>query len=147
MALAVHKCHQGTECEVLQIGGCQMHGGEQMQAGVCRAFISQGHRQVYVEQVNPVGQAWAAATVMALSSGCGSQSKTHMVFLHNSREMGAGRRGGRAGLWRVLWASPASHGASTSVAMSPLCGPGLPPRGCGPWKERLESTVLGSVSY
>lgn len=70
-----------------------------MQAGLCRAFISQGHRQVYVEQINPVGQAWAAATVMALSSGCGSQSKTHMVFLHNSRESdgsGQRRRAGRA---------------------------------------------------
>lgn len=134
----------GTECEVLQIGGRQMHGDEQMQAGVCRAFISQGHRQVYVEQVNPVGQAWAAATVMALSSGCGSQSKTRLVFTTRVSQMGAGR-GGRAGLWRVLWAGSASRGASTSVAMSPLCGPGLPPRSCGPWKERLESTVLGSV--
>lgn len=91
-----------------------------MQGGVCRAFISQGHRQVYVEQVNPVGQAWAAATVMALSSGCGSQSKTRLVTVS---QMGAGR-GGRPGLWRVLWAGPASRGAGTSVAMSPLCGPG-----------------------
>lgn len=69
---------------MLQIGGRQMRGDEEMQAGVCRAFIAQNHRQVFMEQVNSVGQAWAAATVMALSSGCSSQSKTRLVFLHNS---------------------------------------------------------------
>lgn len=44
-------------------------------------IISQGHTEVHMQQVNPVGPAWAAATppaalVTALSSGCGSQRKT-----------------------------------------------------------------------
>lgn len=94
-----------------------------------------------MEQVNPVGQAWAAATVIAVSSGVAPRARPACSSPLTVSQMGAGRRAGRASACAVGWPS-LTRCPYLSGHEAPLS-----PWPASPWLWSLEGEVREHSSW